>query len=84
MHVKRTLSEQAEVERWDDAVKARASELVDDIAADRTAASGVNAAIAWLCEHGAEHATPTILDAIERLADMQLKQALRSNYPGIF
>jgi len=81
---KRTLSEQAEVERWDDAVKARAEELVDDIAADRAPASSVHAALEWLSQHGAEHATPTILDAVERLADMKLKQALRSQYPGTF
>ncbi len=82
--IKRTLSEQAEVERWSDAVKARANELVDDIAADRAAASGINSALKWLGEHGAETATPTILDALETLADMELKQSLRSNYPGAF
>jgi hypothetical protein len=81
---KRALSEQAEVEHWDDAVKARADELVDDIAADRAAASGVNAALQWLSIHGAEHATPTILDAIDRLADVKLKTALRPDYPGTF
>jgi hypothetical protein len=81
---KRALSEQAEVERWGDEVTARATELVDDIAADRTAASGVNATIQWLSSHGAENAVPTILDAIDRLADMKIKQALRSNYPGMF
>jgi hypothetical protein len=84
VRAKRTLSEQAEVEGWSDAVKARADELVDDIAANRVAASEVNAALAWLGEHGAEHAAPTILDAIDRLADMQLKQALRSQFPGAF
>jgi hypothetical protein len=81
---KRTLCEQAEVEHWNDDVTARAYELVDDIAADRTAASGVNAALQWLSDHGAEHATPTIVDAIDRLADMKLKQALRSQFPGNF
>lgn len=81
---KRTLSEQAEVERWSDAVKARADELIDDIAANRVAPSEVNAALQWLGENGAEHAAPTILDAIDRLADMTLKQALRSQFPGSF
>jgi hypothetical protein len=84
IRAKRTLSEQAEVEHWDDAVKRRAQELVDDIAADRAAASGVNAALQWLSSHGAENATPTILDAVDRLADMKLKQSLRSNFPGAF
>ncbi len=82
--IKRTLSEQAEVERWTDAVKTRAHELVEDIAAERAAASGVNSALQWLAEHGAEHAQQTILDAIDRLGDMQLKQSLRSHYPGVF
>jgi hypothetical protein len=81
---KRTLAEQAEVEQWSDAVKTRADELVDDIAADRATASGVVAAVKWLEKHGAESATPAILDAIERLADTTLKQALRSNFPGAF
>jgi len=81
---KRTLAEQAEVEHWSDAVKARADELVDDIAADRPAASGVVAAIKWLELHGAENATPTILDTIERLASTTLKTALRPSFPGLF
>jgi hypothetical protein len=81
---KRTLSEQAEVEHWSDAVKARAEQLVDDIAAERAAASEINATLQWLGRHGAENAAPTILDTIERLAAMELKQALRSNYPGVF
>lgn len=81
---KRTLAEQAEVENWSDAVKARADALVDDIAADRTAASGVVAALSWLARGGAENATPTFLDAIERLASATLKQALRANFPGRF
>lgn len=81
---KRTLSEQAEVEGWDDAVTSRAEALVEDIAADRAAASDVSAALQWLSQRGAENVTPTILDAIERLADMKLKQALRSKFPGAF
>jgi len=81
---KRTLAEQAEVEHWSDAVKARADELVDDIAADRSAASAVVAAVKWLELHGAESATPTILDAIERLASTTLKTALRPSFPGSF
>jgi hypothetical protein len=81
---KRSLREQAEVEGWDTAVKARSEELIDDIAADRVSASSVNAAVQWLSVHGAENATPIILDAIERLADMKLKQALRSSFPGAF
>ena len=81
---KRTLAEQAEVEQWSAAVEARADELVDDIAADRTAASGVLAALEWLAQHGAENATPTILDTIERLASTTLKTALRARFPGNF
>lgn len=81
---KRTLAEQAELERWSDAVRARADELVDDIAADRTAPSGVVAALKWLAAHGGESAAPTILETIERLAGVTLKQALRANFPGSF
>jgi hypothetical protein len=81
---KRTLAEQAEVENWSDDVKARADALVDDIAADRAAASGVLAALKWLAQHGAESATATILDAVERLGSVTLKQALRSSFPGQF
>lgn len=81
---KRALAEQAEVEHWTDAVTARANELVDDIVAERAAPSHVNAALLWLSEHNGEHARPIILDAIDRLADMELKQALRSDFPGIF
>jgi hypothetical protein len=79
---KRTLAEQAENENWSDGVKARAAELVDDIAADRTAASGVDAALQWLANHGAESATATILDTVERIGSATLKQALRATYPG--
>ncbi len=82
--VKRSLAEHAEVQHWDDAVKARADQLVDDIAADRAVPSGVNAALEWLREHGAEQAGPIILDAIDRFAETKLKQALRSDYPGAF
>ncbi len=81
---KRTLAEQAEIETWSDAVKARADELVDDIAADRTAASGVDAALKWLGRRGGESAIATILDTIERLGSATLKQALRSHFPGLF
>ena len=81
---KRTLAEQAQVEQWSEAAKARADELVDDIAADRTAASGVLAALDWLAQDGAESATPTILHAIERLATTALKTALRARFPGSF
>ncbi len=81
---KRALAEQAEIENWNAAVKARADELVDDIAADRAAASGVVAAVRWLELRGAESATATILDTVERLAGATLKQALRPNFPGLF
>jgi hypothetical protein len=81
---KRTLAEQAEVERWSDAVKARAGELVDDIAADRATPSGVVAALKWLAQHGGESAEAPILDAIEGLASATLKQALRADFPGRF
>jgi len=81
---KRTLSEQAQVEHWNDAVRSRADELVDDIAADRAVASGVVAALSWLGEHGAQSATETILDTLEPLASAALKQALRPTYPGLF
>lgn len=81
---KRTLAEQAEVERWDDAVRARANELVDDIAAERATGSGIVAALKWLEQQGAQSATPAILDAVERLATPALKAALRPTYPGLF
>ncbi len=77
-----TLAEQAEVQGWSDTVTARADALVDDIAADRTTASGVDAALQWLARHGADGATATIIDAVERLASATLKQALRANFPG--
>jgi hypothetical protein len=81
---KRTLAEQGETENWSDAIKARADELVDDIAADRATASGVAAALEWLALRGGEDATATILDAVERLASATLKQALRPTFPGLF
>ena len=81
---KRTLAEQAQVEHWSDAVRSRADELVDDIAADRAVASGVVAALNWLEEHGAQSATATILDTLEPLASAALKQGLRPTYPGLF
>jgi hypothetical protein len=79
---KRTLAEQAEIESWSDTLKARADELVDDIAADRATASGVDAALQWLAGRGAGGATATIVDAVERLGSAALKQALRANFPG--
>ncbi|HTJ26020.1 MAG TPA: DUF2321 domain-containing protein [Candidatus Limnocylindria bacterium] len=81
---KRTLAEQAEIENWSDTIKARADDVVDDIAADRAAPSAVIAALAWLARHGAESATETILDAVERLASPTLKQSLRASFPGRF
>ncbi len=81
---KRTLAEQAEVEDWSDAVKARANELVDDIAADRAAASSVVVALKWLEQNGGEGAPATILDAVERLGSATLKGSLRPNFPGLF
>ncbi len=81
---KRALAEQAGAEHWSDAVKARADELVDDIVADRASASWVVAALKWLGEQGAESATATILDAVERLASAPLKAALRPTFPGQF
>ena len=81
---KRTFAERAEVDRWDDTVKSRAAELVDDIAGERATASAVVAAIAWLEQHGAEHATPAILDLIDKLGSANLKTALRPHFPGTF
>lgn len=65
-------------------MKARADELVDDIAADRASASGVVTALAWLARHGAENTAAPIFDAVERVASLTLKQALRANSPGRF
>ncbi len=81
---KRALAEQAETGRWNDAVKARADELVDEIAADRATGSGVVIALKWLEQHGAEGITATILDAVERLAGPDLKRVLRPTFPGQF
>jgi len=81
---KRTLAEQAEIERWSDAVRARADELLDDIVADRAAASGVAAGVKWLERHGGERAGATMLEAVERLGSATLKQALRPSFPGVF
>lgn len=79
---KRALAEQAETENWGDTVIARAAALVDDIAADRAAPSGVDAALQWLAKHGAQSATATILDTVERIGSGALRQALRASYPG--
>ncbi len=81
---KRTLEDQAAVEHWSDEVKLRAEQLVDDIAADRTTASYVTAAIRWLSQHGGDAVEPAILDTVERLASAELKQALRPTFPGLF
>jgi hypothetical protein len=81
---KRALAEQAETGNWDAAVKARADELVDDIVADRAAASSVAAGITWLERHAGERAAATILDAVDRLGSTALKQALRPSFPGVF
>jgi len=81
---KRTLAERSEVESWNEAATARASELVDDIVADRATPSEMLAALKWLAMHDCESAEPTILEAIERLGSAGLKQALRSSFPGQF
>jgi hypothetical protein len=80
----RSLVEYADVEHWDEAVTARAHELVADIAADRIAPSAVVAGVRWLEQQAGERASATILDAIERLGSATLKQALRPSFPGIF
>jgi hypothetical protein len=81
---KRALAEQAQTGNWSEAVRARADELVADIAGDRATPSWVVAALQWLAEQGAESATETILDTIEKLAGATLKQGLRASYPGRF
>lgn len=80
----RTLAERAEVENWNEAGKARASELVDDIVADRATPSEILAGLKWLAQHDCESAEPTILEAIDRLGSVAIKQALRSSFPGQF
>jgi len=82
--IERSLAEYADVEQWSEAVRARADELVADIAADRTGAPPVVAGVKWLEQHGSERASAVILDAIERLGSATLKQALRPSFPGIF
>lgn len=84
LRAKRTIAEQAEVEHWEPAVKARAEELVDDIAADRATSSDVDAAVRWLDLHGGGAAVLTIIEAVERLGGVTLRQALRANFPGRF
>jgi hypothetical protein len=81
---KRTLAEQAEVEHWDEGLRARAEELVDDIAADRVTASGVVAALRWLAQRGATSAETAILEEVDKLASATLKQGLRPTFPGLF
>ncbi len=81
---KRTLAEQGEVDRWSDDVKARADELVDDIAGDRVTSSGVGAALSWLTLHGGGGGSAAIVDAVERFGSLDLKQALRANFPEQF
>jgi hypothetical protein len=81
---KRTLAEQAEVEGWGEAVRKRADELVDDLAAARATAAEVLAAVEWLARRGAESARDTIVDAVARIATPTLQQALRAEFPGRF
>jgi hypothetical protein len=81
---KRALAEQADVAQWEPAVRSRADELVDDIAANRASAFGVAAAVTWLARSGGATAETTILDTVERLASAELKQALRPLFPGHF
>jgi hypothetical protein len=78
---KRTLAEQAQVEAWSDVVKARADELVDDIAADRATASSVSAALNWLSANGAETARGTIVETIDRLGGESLRHLVRWESP---
>ncbi|MBV8073990.1 MAG: DUF2321 domain-containing protein [Candidatus Eremiobacteraeota bacterium] len=81
---KRTLAEQAEVEGWDGELAARANEMLDDLIAERAAPSAIVAGLRWLSAHGAESATPAMLDAVERLGTAELKTALRPSFPGLF
>jgi hypothetical protein len=81
---KRTLAEQAEAGKWNDAVAERARDLIDDIAADRASAVSVSAAIKWLEGRGCEGVTETILDAVAQIGSMPLKTALRPEFPGLF
>ena len=81
---KRAVAEQAEVDRWDDALRARADELIADISADRAAPAGVRAGLRWLAAHAGDDATEAILDLIDRLPQPELKRALRSTYPDRF
>ena len=81
---KRTLAEQAQVEKRSDDVSARANALVDDIIADRAAPSEVVATVKWLEHSEAESAASTILETVERLGSVNLKQALRPSFPGLF
>ncbi|MBV8354468.1 MAG: DUF2321 domain-containing protein, partial [Candidatus Eremiobacteraeota bacterium] len=82
--LRRTLAEQAELDGWDDVAKSRAQELLDDIAADRIAPSSAQSGLRWLEHRGAAGATATLLDAIERLGALPLKQSLRASFPGRF
>jgi hypothetical protein len=79
---KQTLADQADVEAWSDAMKARADQLVDEIAADRATASSVLAALDWLAARGAKTAPGTIVDAVDRFGSSSLRQTLRSEFPG--
>ncbi|MBV8600956.1 MAG: DUF2321 domain-containing protein [Candidatus Eremiobacteraeota bacterium] len=81
---KRTLAEHAEVEAWEAPLHARAAEILDDIVAERAAPSAIVAGLRWLAAHGAESATPAILDVVDRLGTAELKQALRPSFPGSF
>lgn len=81
---KRALAEQADTKHWSAAKTVRADELVDDIAANRATASGVAAAVKWLAHEDGDVAEATVLDTVARLANADLKQALRPLFPGLF
>ncbi len=82
--LRRTLAEQADVERWSADVAARANALLGDIAADVATGNEVATAVKWLEQQGAESAPATVLEAVDLLGAAPLKQALRPLFPGLF
>ena len=81
---KRAVGELCEAEGWSEAVTRRALESIDEIVAATATASSIVAAVAWLEHNGAQSVTAVILDAVERLANADLKTALRPHFPGVF
>ena len=81
---RRTIEQQAQVEKWTDEMRTRGLALVDAIVAERATPSELLATVKWLELSGSENATNAILDAVGLLGGADLKTALRPHFPGLF